>query len=224
MEKIIQLAFTAALAVVANTAMASMILSFESSDRSWVGQGESHTVTPSDGYIFSGGELRSDNSLRFLVASLNSPFGPDWNASSADPYNYWTLALSAPFDQLLDVGYYGNTARYPFQNANQPGLNFSGNHRENNTNSGFFEILEISFDALGDIESLAVDFTQYGETSQDRWINGRLRFNSTIPLASAPSTLPIFLVLMGFIAALGSTGKKSAHKSFRQDRGFAPYA
>ena len=183
----------------AQSSFAAMILSFESSEQSWVGQGESYAVSPSDGYIFSGGESRFDNSLSFRIASLNSPFGPDWDPASGDPYNYWTLDLAAPFDQLLDVGLYDNAARYPFQDDAQPGLTFSGNHRGNNQNSGFFEILEISFDGIGDISSLAVDFTQYGETNPDWWINGQLRFNSDIPLKPVPLPASIWLFGTGLL-------------------------
>jgi len=210
MRKFSQLVSTLVLAFVANTSFATMILSFESSDQSWVGQGESYTVSPSDGFIFSGGELRFDNSLSFRVASLNSPFGPDWNPSSGDPYNYWTLDLAAPFDQVLSAGLYNNAARYPFQDDAQPGLTFSGNHRGNNRNSGFFEILEISFDDIGDVDSLAVNFTQFGETNPDRWINGHLRFNSDISLYSVPEPASIALFGLGLVGLIFSKKNKAA--------------
>ena len=188
----------------ANPAFASMILSFESSESSWVGQGESHTVSPDDGYLFTGSQSSYDNSLHFMVASLNSPFGPDWDPLSGERYNYWTLELAAPFDQVLGVGLYENAARWPFQNDDQPGLTFSGNHRGNNRNSGFFEVLEISFDDLGNIGSFAVNFTQYGETNPDWWINGKLRFNSDIPLSvsSVPEPSVIYLLALGVAVLL----------------------
>lgn len=206
MKKVIQLAAVIAFSVASTASLASMILSFDSSELSWVGQGESHTVTPGDGYIFSGGEHRFDNSLRFAVASLNSPFGPDWDPRSGERYNYWHLSLAAPFDQVLGLGYYDNTARYPFQNDDQPGLTFSGNHRANNRNSGHFEILEIVFDGIGNVTSLAVDFTQYGETNPDWWINGKLRFNSNVPI-SLPGT--VLLLSLGMLASVGRGRKKS---------------
>jgi hypothetical protein len=187
---------------------AGLILSFESSDRSWVGLGESHTVSPSDGYIFSGGEARFDNSVRFTVASLNSPFGPEWDPRSGERYNYWTLDLAAPFDQILGLGLYENTSRYPFQNNDQPGLTFSGNHRGNNRNAGFFEVLEISFDYLGNIGSLAVDFTQYGEANVERWINGKFRFNSDVPISAVAVPQPSVIYLLG-LGVLGLLCKVS---------------
>ena len=181
------------LVVSTNTSFAGMILSFESSKQSWVGQGESHTVSPSDGYIFSTRAERFDNSLSFQISSLNSPFGPNWNPTSGDLYNYWVLELAAPFNRVLSVGLYENIARYPFQDDSQPGLTFYGNHRGNNTNSGFFEVLDIAFDDLGGINKIAVNFTQYDETNPDWWVNGQLRYNSELPLTAVPLPASIWL-------------------------------
>ncbi len=204
MKIVSQLLLAVALISLTNSSLAGMILSFDSSDQSWVGQGESHTVSTNDGYTFSGGEKQRGNALSFRIASLNSPFGPDWDPRSGERYNYWTLSLAAPFSDILSVGHYNNTARYPFQSHDQPGLTFSGNHRGNNRNSGFFEILDISFDDLGNVDSLAVDFTQHGETNPNWWITGQFRFNSDIALSSAsvPEPASILLIFIGFSALL----------------------
>lgn len=196
MKKISFYLFVLSILCTARSASAYMILSFESAERSWVGQGESHTVSPEDGYVFSARQYSWDNSLHFSIASFNSPFGPDWNPSSGDEYFYWSLDLAAPFDQMLGMGRYENAARYPFQDDNQPGLTFSGNHRGNNQNAGYFEVLDIVFDSVGVLETIAVDFTQYGETNPEWWIHGKLRYNSDIPLSaesvSEPPALHLF--------------------------------
>ena len=129
----------------ASPAFALTMFSFDSSPSSWVGQGESVYVTPEDDYLFTvrQGTL---NHVSIRIASLNSPFVPEWDPSSGQEYNYWTLDLAAPSDDPLDLGFYADTARYPFQDEYQPGLTLSGNHRGNNRNGGFFEILEIAFD------------------------------------------------------------------------------
>jgi hypothetical protein len=196
MKKLCLCLFALSVLFTARSAFAGMILSFDSAEQSWVGQGESHTVSPEDGYLFSVEQHSWDKSLSFLIASLNSPFGPDWNPSSGQQYYYWSLDLIAPFDQVLAVGFYDNAARYPFQNDNQPGLTFSGNHRGNNQNSGFFEVRDIAFNSWGGLKSIAVDFTQYDETHTEWWIRGQLRYNSDLPLGAAsvpePSALQLF--------------------------------
>ena len=115
-----------ALLCFAVSSQASLILSFDSSPDSWVGKGQSFTVTPEDGYIFTVNEKVSrDNSQHIRIVSLNSPFGPDWNARSGDIYHYWTLDLAAPNGEMLDVGLFEEAARWPFQDDALAGLTFS---------------------------------------------------------------------------------------------------
>lgn len=197
------------LSLIANPAIASTMFTFDSSPTSWVGQGESVSVTPEDGYLFTPMQ-GPPNHIKFRISSLNSPFGPDWDPSSGQPYNYWTLYLAAPFNAPLEVGTYTNTARYPFQKPEQPGLTLSGNHRGNNRNGGFFEILEISFDTNNALSSLWVDFTQYGERQESRWISGSLHYNSS---ATNPVPEPTTLVLFG-AGIIGLFGRNLRRKSY----------
>ena len=158
------------------------VLSFESSPQSWVGQGQSFTVTPDDGYTFEHfGMDWAKNDLRIDISNFKSL--PDYYHEDA---HAWTLALAAPHNQPLKIGHYADAARYSFQEESQPGLTFSGDHRTNGSNAGFFDILEIEFDAEGVLQKLAVNFTQYGELNPDWWIHGKLRFNSNISLDDTP--------------------------------------
>lgn len=188
MNRIILLFFT--LVVFPISAHAAMILQFESSPSSWVGHGESRFVTPDDGYIFSV-QSYFDNSLYFRIERD----GP----SHSDPlHDHWSLALAAPSDNMLTVGLYEGATRWPFQNDEDPGLSFSGNHRGNNRNLGFFNILEAVYLPSGGIESLAVDFTQYGEQNPDWWINGKLRYNSDVSVVPLPAS--VWLFMAGLVA------------------------
>jgi len=180
---------------------AAFILSFDSSPNSWVGQGDSRFVTPGDGYDFSV-RTNFDNGLSFSI-ERDAPYG--------DPLrDWWTLELAAPFGDLLTVGLYEDATRWPFQADDAPGLTFSGNHRGNNRNLGFFEVLEATYDSLGALESFAVDFTQYGEQNLDRWIVGQLRYNSEVPL-NVPEPGTLLLLFIGlFGLTIASTRTRSA--------------
>ncbi|MBE9117193.1 hypothetical protein IQ249_14930 [Lusitaniella coriacea LEGE 07157] len=179
-------------------------LQFESAPRSWVGRGQSRSVTPEDNFSFSASR-NFDNGVSFRINNLVS--NPPRDSK------YWTLNLAAPFEALLTPGLYSDTARFPFQSAGQPGLTFSGNHRGNNRNGGFFEVLEATYLADGTVASFAVDFTQYGEQQQERWINGKLRFNSNIALDGSiidadepgdePKSVPESSATLGMGLALG---------------------
>lgn len=190
-----------------NSANALTMFSFDSSPSSWVGQGETICVTPEDSYLFTV-DQSTLNHVSIRIASLNSPFGPEWDPSSGAEYNYWTLDLAAPFDTPLEIGFYDNAARYPFQDEDQPGLTLSGNHRGNNRNGGFFEILEITIDDNA-LVSMSVDFTQYGEEMESNWITGSLRYNSN---EMAPVSEPTTLILCG-AGLVGILSQKKRKKS-----------
>lgn len=163
---------------------------FTSSPSSYVGAGQTLTVTESDGYLFSAG-TGGYRSILFKIYSHNSPYGPDWNPSSGQPYHYWNLYLGAPQGQNLTAGMY-EKAKRPLWPDDRPGLNFTGDGRGNNTLSGDFEILEIEYSPIGEIVSFAVNFTQYDERMRDRWIRGELRYNSDVPMSveiPEPSTI-----------------------------------
>jgi len=188
-----------ALVLFSSTAHADLILSFDSTPQSWVGRGESFTVTPDDGYLFSYRDW-STNGLSFRISSLNSPFGPDFDPLSGERYNYWVLNLTAPFGHQLTSGFYGDARRTPTRDGIQAGLDFYGNHRGNNRLTGFFNVLDIAYDPAGLLQTFAVDFTQFGEGLMSRRIDGHLRYNSSIPIRiSEPSAVVLMaLGLLGF--------------------------
>ena len=204
------LLFSAASAGAATT----NIFSFTSSPQSYVGQGRSFFITPADHYLFTT-TRQSSNVASFLIASRNSPFGPDWNPASGEEYHDWTLDLAAPDGQALVVGLYTGAARFPFQGPMQPGLTLAGDGRGNNANAGFFQILEIARTPSGEIDRIAVDFTQYDETFETWWVIGQLRFNSAIPTYDWPR------LISGSYHGTGQAGfdgrRKSVVMNFRVD-------
>lgn len=131
-----------------------------------------------------------------------------------DDGDYWTFGFAAPtYDpatntndgQPLAVGFYDNAQRLPFRSPTRPGLEVSGNGRGNNTLSGWFEVLEVSYGADGALDRFAVDFRQYDESTSQTGpsLYGSLRFNSTIAINPVPEPANSAMLLAG-IAVLGA--------------------
>jgi hypothetical protein len=168
----------AVLAFISSSAFAATTeLNFQASDQSWVATGLSVDVTPALGYTFSGSY--SGDEIVFSVVGTEHD---------------WTLDIMAPDGAALAVGTYLNTAHPPFLNAGQPGLAFFGDGRLDSQDSGFFAVRELAIGSGGNIDKLAVDFTQYGEGNQGWWLRGQLRYNSSIPAIPEPSAALTLLV------------------------------
>lgn len=99
----------------------------------------------------------------------------------------------------MSVGTYDDATRFPFQSPVNPGLTFAGNGRGNNTLTGSFKVLDVTYGVNGTVLSFAADFVQYDEGMLNRWNVGSIRYNSDIPVASVPE--PSGLVLFGLAAA-----------------------
>ncbi len=181
----------------ANSALATQITAFSytSSQTSWVGGGQTVFVTPSDGFDFTVSHSPANAISLFIndFAHNSDPFGTQW----------WHVDFAAPMNQLLQVDIYQGAAEFPFQDSGQPGLNFDGNGRGNETLSGFFEVLQVLYGDNGLVLSFAADFTQYDGRSIKAWNYGRIRYNSDIPL-TAPVPEPVSAAL--FCAGLAFVG------------------
>lgn len=121
-----------------------------SSPGDFIGQGKTFTL-PGDQIkvekVFSGVQFRADR---------------------------WSLNLSGPGDEALQIREYRQAKRFPF-NKQEPGLDFSGDGRGNNTLTGEFRVWEIEMEG-DNVRRLAVDFVQRSGPP----LFGVLRFNSTL--------------------------------------------
>lgn len=140
-----------------------------------------------------------------------------------DDGNYWRFEFAAPTynpitntndGNSLEIGFYDNATRFPFNSPTRPGLSFSGNGRGNNQLGGWFDVLEIEYGLNNDILSLAIDFRQFDESESMSGPStfGSLRINSDIalnytgePLSQIP--LPASAWFLGS-ALLGLIGVK----------------
>lgn len=116
--------------------------------------------------------------------------------SNWEPLWRW-LHLAAPSHQPLQIGHYGNVSRWPFQDVNQPGLDFHPGGDSPSWITGYFDILEVVYGDNIEVRSLAVDFVQFSHGNKDQWYRGSFRYNSSIPLSSVPEPSALLLMASG---------------------------
>ena len=130
-----------ALAVFSANAAPITAFYYTSSPESWVGHGE--TVTVAEGFQFT---ARTELRQRRVVCDRRLPDQPRLSEDSL-----LVPRLCRAFSALLTVGFYDHATRFPFQDAENPGLDFSGNGRGNNMLTGFLEVLEAVYAADGSV-------------------------------------------------------------------------
>jgi Zn-dependent metalloprotease len=126
-----------------------------------VGQGVQRMFTPADSTI-----RVSRNDQHGVGVQVFPPGQPAWSVDFT--------ANEAP----LQVGWYGNATRHhynPFIGLTVAG----GTYGTCNDMTGRFTVLEIAYDALGDVQRLAVDFEQHCQDATPALV-GAVRYNSTI--------------------------------------------
>ena len=134
----------------------STFLSFISAPGDFIGEGETHRYTLSDG-VWTARVLRNYGvqGSEAVEVRVNAP------PPVTQGYWWWTLDLAAPAGKPITVGTYETARRWPFQGATLPGLNFSGTGRGCNELTGRFEILDLVISAAGDtVDRLHATFEQ----------------------------------------------------------------
>jgi hypothetical protein len=185
---------------------AATVFYFTSSPTSWIGLGQTRTLTPSEGYDVGGAQRGSGfgNLSYAMDLGAYSPTTPPGGKKE-----WWNIVMVGVNGSAPGVGTHLNAERWPFQSSGHPGLDFSGNGRGNNTLAGEFYIYEKSVGANGLLTKLAVDFMQYDEGGRSNWIWGSFRINSDIPITLIPEPAAVALAFWGYwlssaVAALGS--------------------
>lgn len=171
-------------------------LQFTSDPGSWIGQGQSFSVAPADGYVFTSRVL-DPSGIEINVESTLSIFDPD--------YHYWNLWIGAPSGSSFDVGTYVDAERYSFATPGHPRLDFTGDYRGSNTLTGYFTVYEIAFNLSGELTRFVADFTQYEDGNTTKGVYGHIEFDAS---AAAPADLPALSmtgmgIFLGVIAVLG---------------------
>ena len=107
--------------------------------------------------------------------------GRGFQVSAPDSSFLWNLDLSAPGMRRLTAGRYEGAMRIASNTA--PGLDFHGNGRGCSVQTGRFDILDIGYDASGNVQRLAARFEQHCEGAVPA-LFGEVRINSMVPLGS----------------------------------------
>ena len=147
-------------------------LSYLSEGGDYIGQGETNLYTPADGSFNISRNADEGVSLRFRGASIED----DW----------WSADFAAPGDALLVPGLYEGATRFPFQEPDEPGLDFSGCGRGSNTLTGRFEVLCAEYGPGGEVLRFGVNFEQHSEGAEPA-LFGKIRYNMPSSVEAAPT-------------------------------------
>ena len=147
---------------------------FTSTPSSWVGHGETELITPANGSISLDPPVY-DTGLHLAITTTSG----EW----------WYLDFGTSTRGNLSDGLYANATRFPFNNGSSPGLSFIGQGRGDNTLTGWFDVLDISYSG-STVTSAAIDFVQYDEGIQSWENDGSVRYNSAIPIDYSPVPEP----------------------------------
>jgi hypothetical protein len=181
--------------------------SLKSSPTSWVGHGQNQVYTEAAGFTFLG---LHDFGSTAEVWVMGDVYG-SWIMQFSSPGGGAMPGQNFPAPGMppLTLGDYPNATRYPFHDLLAPGsagLSFYGQGRGPNTLTGSFVILEFVPGVGRDLVSFAANFIQYDEEARDAWNEGRIRFNSSVPLSvpesagvvTALTALAGFLIIASF--------------------------
>lgn len=128
--------------------------------------------------------------------------GYNWTFNFAAPmYNKATNTYGA---QPLAIGLYENAATSSSRSPTRPGLEVSGSGYWGYESSGWFNVLDVAYNAAtGDLERFAVDFRQIGSAQypSSSGLFGSLRFNSDMAITPVPEP-HTYAMLLGGLAVV----------------------
>jgi hypothetical protein len=156
--------------IFAATATASEVL-VVSDAGDYVGDGQTYDLTSSNGTV---SEQAVSGGIQIQWQNLPSS---------------WAFNFGGPNGAPLQLGTYSGAQRLgtSFQQPGHPGMDISGLGRGCNQLSGSFIVRDVAYDATGLLTRLAVDATQYCETSA-RALHVYLRYGSTTVALLVPQT------------------------------------
>jgi hypothetical protein len=150
----------------------------------FIGEGGSHSFTPSDGSFFANASAPTTGALADTVEVI---------FNSGDHAQSWQLRFSTrAMGKPLSPGYYDKAEREPFADPGHPGLEINANGYGCNVITGNFRVIDAAFDySVSQIRtvSFAVQFEQHCDAGPAA-LRGTLYYNYTPPLIPAILTSP----------------------------------
>lgn len=141
-----------------------------SSDKDYVTQGKTYIYKRNDG-VFSAQTNQDKNQINFMFEE----FQHDPNRLQT----YWRIDFGVQKPSALHIGKFTKCTRMGYKKG--PILDLWGCHRGNNASIGKFEILEVTFNEIGVVESFAANATLQSRPNGSPVFAG-VRYNSTIPV------------------------------------------
>ncbi|MCC2316038.1 hypothetical protein [Cellulomonas xiejunii] len=124
-------------------------------------------------YISQDREWSYDTSDAVITATVYAEGNRVTVGVSGD--TWWDVDFAAPTGEVLTAGVtYDGATRYPFNEADEPGLSLSGDGRGCNRLSGSFTVLAADFRADGSVERFEATFEQTCEPSNGSLVTGRV--------------------------------------------------
>lgn len=147
-----------------SVASAGSQLTLNSEPGDYIGQGQNSVYTDAgSAFKYS---TNYHNGITVAITSSNT---------------WWTLSLAAPGNAQIQPGIYEQAARFPFQAADKPGLDFSGNGRGCNSLTGKFKVSKVTYEADGTLSSLSATFEQHCEGNVAA-LHGAINYNLVPPM------------------------------------------
>jgi len=152
-------------------------LAMQSDSGDYIGGGQSYLYTPSNAWILAGTNYDNGVSASSIV--------PDYS-------HWWSLDFAAPNNEPLAVETYLGAMRYPFQDADKPGLDLYGDGRGCNTLTGQFEVKQIEYGTGTDIAAFWATIEQHCEGATPA-LHGEILYNADARLdIVVPGSASIF--------------------------------
>jgi uncharacterized delta-60 repeat protein len=137
-------------------------LYFNSQPGDFIGQGQTHTWTPTTGTF---------------GVSRNYDNGVSFSYQDHTPSVWWYLDFAAPNHATITPGVYANATRFPFQGPTEPGLAVYGEGRGSNTLTGNFTVTQAVYDSAGNVQAFDATFEQHSEGAPPA-LFGEIKYNA----------------------------------------------